>query len=357
MPKRVIVGLSGGVDSSVAAHLLKEQGYNGECLFMKNWDDPGSEYCTTEQDYKDAVRVSDAIGVPLYTVNFVDEYREKVFSYFLDEYKAGRTPNPDILCNKEIKFKAFLDYAMDLGADFIATGHYANRSGENYSSKLLKGLDKNKDQSYFLYALNQKQLSKASFPLGGKTKQEVRSIAQKHNLHTHDKKDSTGICFIGEQRHFITFLKKYFPENPGKIRTIDGRICGSHDGLIFYTIGQRKGLGIGGLQGSEDLPWYVADKDIQNNELIVAQGRENPALYTTQIQASQLHWISENHPDLPASLSAKVRYRQQDQQCTINSIDDGTATVAFDKPVFAATPGQSVVFYDNDICLGGGIIQ
>lgn len=357
MADRVIVGLSGGVDSSVAALLLKEQGYDVECLFMKNWDDPDSEYCTTEQDYKDAVRVSHAIGVPLHTVNFVDEYREKVFSYFLEEYKAGRTPNPDVVCNKEIKFKVFLDYAIELGADIIATGHYANRSGGNGSAKLLKGLDSNKDQSYFLYALNQKQLSKATFPLGRITKQDVRSIAERHRLHTHDKKDSTGICFIGEQRHFISFLKKYFPDNPGDIRTVDGKICGSHDGLLFYTIGQRKGLGIGGVHGSENLPWYVADKDHNKNDLIVVQGRGHPSLYASGLTANQLHWISEKPTEIPASLHAKVRYRQKDEKCIIESIDDDTATVSFEKPVFAVTPGQSVVFYDGEICLGGAVIE
>ena len=357
MSERVIVGLSGGVDSSVAALLLKEWGYDVECLFMKNWDDPDAEYCTTEQDYKDAVRVSDALNLPLHTVNFVKEYRENVFSYFLEEYDAGRTPNPDILCNREIKFKAFLEYAMELGADFMATGHYANSTKSDEGNQLLKGFDTNKDQSYFLYALNQRQLSKASFPLGSLTKQNVRALAEKHNLHTHDKKDSTGICFIGEQKHFISFLKNYFPENPGDIRTIDGKSCGTHDGLLFYTIGQRKGMGIGGGFGTDDSPWYVAKKIIESNELIVVQGRDHPSLYSKQLTADQLHWISGSAPKIPITIYAKVRYRQQDEKCTINSIKDGVANVSFDQPIFAVTPGQSVVFYNHDVCLGGGIIQ
>ncbi len=357
MSDRVVVGLSGGVDSSVAALLLKEQGYNVECLFMKNWDEPDAEYCTTEQDYTDAVRVSTSLGVPLHTVNFVKEYREKVFSYFLEEYKAGRTPNPDILCNREIKFKAFLEYALDLGADFIATGHYAKAAKSNGTVQLLKGSDANKDQSYFLYALNQGQLSKASFPLGEMTKLDVRRLAEKHNLHTHDKKDSTGICFIGEQKHFITFLKKYFPDNPGDIKTLDGKVCGSHNGLIFYTIGQRKGLGIGGANGSDDLPWYVSEKNMDTNELIVAQGRNHPSLYAKQLTAHQIHWISGNAPEIPALVSAKVRYRQNDVKCTIDSISDKAAAVTFSKPVFAITPGQSVVFYEGDVCLGGAVIE
>lgn len=356
MSGRVVVGLSGGVDSSVAALLLKKQGYDVECIFMKNWDEPDAEYCTTEQDYKDAVRVSISLGVPLHTVNFVKEYREKVFSYFLEEYKAGRTPNPDILCNREIKFKAFLEYALDLGAEFIATGHYAITSKSNGSVQLLKGSDANKDQSYFLYALNQGQLSKASFPLGEMTKLDVRSMAEKYNLHTHDKKDSTGICFIGEQKHFTTFLKKYFPNNPGDIKSIDGKSCGFHDGLVFYTIGQRKGLGIGGVHGTDDLPWYVAEKNMDTNELIVAQGRNHPSLYAKELTAHQLHWISGIEPEIPASIWAKVRYRQKDEKCTIDSISDGMATVTFSNPVFAITPGQSIVFYEGDVCLGGAVI-
>lgn len=355
-PQHVIVGMSGGVDSSVAALQLIEQGYLVEGLFMKNWEqDDDEDYCAAADDLKDAQQVCDKLGIKLHSVNFADQYWDRVFEHFLEEYSAGRTPNPDILCNKEIKFKAFLDYALQLGADFIATGHYVQRGEKDGEYFLLKGLDDNKDQSYFLYTLKQPQLKHSLFPVGDIEKPEVRSIAEKSDFITHDKKDSTGICFIGE-RKFKDFLERFIPAQPGEIKTLQGKTIGKHHGLMYYTLGQRKGLGIGGVKDSSDEPWFSVKKDLENNILYVAQG-EDPSLYHTHLSASQLSWVSEKTPPLPFKCKAKVRYRQPDQTCTIHSIEAGNASVSFDESQRAITPGQSIVFYQNNICLGGGVID
>lgn len=357
MEKSVVVGMSGGVDSAVAAFLLKEQGFNVQCVFMKNWEDDDDEfYCSSEEDYSDALQVCDLINLPLHSVNFSKEYRENVFSYFLAEYKSGRTPNPDILCNKEIKFKFFLDYAIKLGAEKIATGHYAKIKYSNGKFNLFKGIDTHKDQSYFLYLLEQKELSKAIFPLGDIPKEEVRKIANANNFPNHDKKDSTGICFIGE-RDFKSFLQQYLPAQPGDIVTSDGKVVGQHDGLMYYTLGQRKGIGVGGGHGTTEEPWYVVKKSLGNNQLIIGQGHGHPDLYSKNISAGQLHWIAEAPQTYPFDCSAKIRYRQKDQKCIINSITDGIALVNFIENQFAPTPGQSIVFYKSEQCLGGGIIE
>lgn len=358
MSDRVIVGMSGGVDSSITALILKQQGYEVECLFMKNWeDDEEDNHCTAEDDYRDALLVCDILDLPLRSVNFSKEYWDRVFKNFLLEYKQGRTPNPDILCNKEIKFKVFLDYALDLGANYIATGHYAIIEEVNNTFRLFKGYDRGKDQSYFLYTLGQKALSKSIFPLGKYQKEKVRKIAGEAGLLNATKKDSTGVCFIGEQKYFINFLKKYIPTNPGNIITIDGVICGEHEGLMYYTLGQRKGLGIGGGFGKLKSPWYVADKDIKKNNLVVAQGHEHPALYHSILTTEHIHWISGEQPKELSGLVAKIRYRQADQHCIISKINDKNYKVIFEKPQFAVNPGQSVVFYKNDECLGGSIIK
>jgi len=354
--QRVIVGISGGVDSSVAALRLIEQGYAVEGLFMKNWEqDDDDDYCAAAEDLQDAQQVCDKLGIKLHSVNFADQYWDRVFQNFLDEYSAGRTPNPDILCNKEIKFKAFLDYALQLGAEYIATGHYVRKGEKNAQYQLLKGLDDNKDQSYFLYTLNQKQLKHSLFPVGDIEKPEVRRIAEKAGFVTHNKKDSTGICFIGE-RKFKDFLQQFLPAQPGGIKTLDGKIVGKHHGLMYYTLGQRKGLGIGGVKNASEEPWFSVKKDLDNNVLYVAQG-EHPSLYHTHLNASQLTWCSGVMPQLPYQCKAKVRYRQADQQCTIHSIENGSATVSFNEAQRAITPGQSIVFYEDDNCLGGGIID
>lgn len=354
--KKVIVGMSGGVDSSVAAQILIEQGYAVEGLFMKNWEqDDDREYCAAAEDLQDAQQVCDTLGIKLHSVNFSDQYWDRVFQNFLDEYAAGRTPNPDILCNKEIKFKAFLDYALQLGADFIATGHYVQRDKQNNQYRLLKGQDNNKDQSYFLYTLNQHQLSHSLFPIGSIEKPEVRSIAEKSDFITHNKKDSTGICFIGE-RKFKDFLQRFIPAQAGEIRTLDEKIIGKHHGLMYYTLGQRKGLGIGGVKNASEEPWFSVKKDLHNNILYVAQG-DDSSLYHTHLCASQLSWVSDTAPALPCHCRAKIRYRQSDQECTINSIDSRSASVSFKQPQRAITPGQSIVFYTDNICLGGGIID
>lgn len=354
--QHVIVGMSGGVDSSVAALQLIEQGYFVEGLFMKNWEqDDDEDYCAAAQDLRDAQQVCDKIGIKLHSVNFADQYWDRVFEHFLQEYSAGRTPNPDILCNKEIKFKAFLDYALQLGADYIATGHYVQRSEKNREYFLLKGLDNNKDQSYFLYTLQQEQLKHSLFPVGDIEKPVVRSIAEKSGFITHNKKDSTGICFIGE-RKFKDFLQRFLPAQPGEIKTLQGNTIGKHHGLMYYTLGQRKGLGIGGVKNASDEPWFSVKKDLENNILYVAQG-EDPALYHTHLIASQLSWVSESQPELPFHCKAKVRYRQEDQTCSIMNIENGIANVAFENPQRAITPGQSVVFYSGNICLGGGVID
>lgn len=354
-PSHIIVGMSGGVDSSVAAFLLKKAGHHVEGIFMKNWeDDDTTTSCSATQDLADAQAVCDQLGINLRLVNFTNEYWERVFAHFLDEYRAGRTPNPDILCNKEIKFKVFLEYAKNVGADYIATGHYV-RATYDKSTHLLKGLDSQKDQSYFLYALNESQITQSLFPVGHLAKHQVRSIAKKLGLPNHAKKDSTGICFIGE-RKFKAFLTDYLPTLPGDIETIEGESIGQHDGLMFYTIGQRQGLQIGGLKGKAELPWYVVSKNLQRNVLIVVQGAHHSALYKTSLIATSLHWINET-PTLPLKLKAKTRYRQKDQACIIEQINNSHYRIIFDHPQRAITPGQSVVFYQDDICLGGGIIE
>lgn len=357
MGENVVVGMSGGVDSAVAAFLLKEQGYNVQCVFMKNWEDEDDEfYCSTEEDYRDALQVCDLLDIHLHSVNFSKEYRENVFSYFLTEYKSGRTPNPDVLCNKEIKFKFFLDYALKLGAENIATGHYAKVVKHNDYYHLLKGRDSNKDQSYFLYLLGQKELSRTIFPLGDLTKAEVRQIAVQNKFPNHDKKDSTGICFIGE-RDFKSFLQQYLPVQPGAIVTFDGKIVGKHDGLMYYTLGQRKGIGVGGGHGETEEPWYVVEKDLDNNQLIIGQGHGHSGLYRDEIVAGQLHWISEEPNSYPYKCRAKIRYRQNDQDCMIEKTQKDLIAITFKEKQFAPTPGQSIVLYKDNECLGGGIID
>ncbi|MBU6950736.1 MULTISPECIES: tRNA 2-thiouridine(34) synthase MnmA [unclassified Hahella] len=354
--QRVIVGISGGVDSSVSAYLLKALGYEVEGLFMKNWDeDDGTEYCTALSDLEDAQKVCDKLGIKLHTASFSAEYWDRVFEHFLDEYRAGRTPNPDILCNKEIKFKAFLDYAQALGGNLIATGHYAQFSRFGEHTYLMKGADPSKEQSYFLHAVPGQALARTLFPVGGLLKKEVRRIAREQDLVTHDKKDSTGICFIGE-RKFSDFLKTYLPAQPGKIVTDKGEEIGRHQGLMYHTIGQRQGLGIGGLKGYDDAPWYVVEKDLDNNELVVAQGGDHPRLFSAGLTASKLDWINGLPAKSSFSCYAKTRYRQPDQLCRVD-VRDGGVKVTFDKPQRAVTPGQSVVFYDGARCLGGGVIE
>jgi tRNA-specific 2-thiouridylase len=352
--------MSGGVDSSVAALLLLEQGYDVTGLFMKNWEeDDDEDYCAAAVDLKDARAVCDALGIKLHTINFSSEYWDRVFQHFLDEYSAGRTPNPDILCNREIKFRAFLEHALSLGAEKIATGHYVRSRQSNNKTQLLRGLDDNKDQSYFLHALDQYQLSHALFPLGDYSKPQIRELAKKNNLQTHDKKDSTGICFIGERR-FSTFLEKYLPARPGEIHTVDGICIGKHNGLMYYTLGQRKGLGIGGLKEGDEEPWYVVEKDLTNNILIVAQGHNHPAMFNNTLETGQVNWIAEAEPgaDIMASgLTAKIRYRQHDQRCSLSMMNKQKYVVTFEQAQRAITPGQSVVFYQHEVCLGGGVIE
>jgi len=356
MKKKVIVGMSGGVDSSVTALLLKEQGYDVVGLFMKNWeDDDTDEYCPAKQDLIDAAAVADRLDIEIEAVNFSKEYKEKVFNSFLDEYRAGRTPNPDIFCNSEIKFRAFLDHAMGLGADLIATGHYAQVREVDGLFQLLKAEDGSKDQSYFLYRLNQSQLSKSLFPLGGLYKREVREIARKAGLATSEKKDSTGICFIGE-RPFREFLQRYLPTEPGEMRTPEGKVVGRHSGLMYYTLGQRQGLGIGGSKEGDGMPWFVAGKDMENNILTVVQGHDHPLLYSDGLQAAQMHWIAGHDPREHWVYAAKTRYRQPDAPCEIDSIDGDRCEIRFGEAQWAVTPGQSVVVYESRVCLGGGII-
>lgn len=354
---KVIVGMSGGVDSSVSALLLQQQGYQVEGLFMKNWDeDDGTEYCTAKEDLADAQAVCNKLGIHLHTANFAAEYWDNVFEHFLEEYKAGRTPNPDILCNKEIKFKAFLEYALELGADYIATGHYVRRGEIDGQPVLLKGLDNNKDQSYFLYAVGKDEIGRTFFPVGELEKPEVRRLAEEHDLITHNKKDSTGICFIGERR-FKDFLEQYLPAQPGNIETLEGDIIGKHHGLMYHTIGQRQGLGIGGLSNYPDEPWYVVEKDLQRNVLVVTQGGQHESLYKTHLIADNFDWVAREKPSMPLTCMAKCRYRQPDQECTISELADGRVEVSFKEPQRAITPGQSVVFYIGEHCLGGGIIN
>jgi tRNA-specific 2-thiouridylase len=355
---KVVVGMSGGVDSSVSAYLLKQQGFQVEGLFMKNWEeDDNDEYCAAAEDLKDAQAVSDKLGITLHTINFAAEYWDNVFEYFLEEYKAGRTPNPDIMCNKEIKFKAFLEFAAEeLSADYIATGHYVQRSDKTGNWQMLRGLDDNKDQSYFLYTLGEQHIAQTLFPIGHLEKPKVREIALEQDLVTHDKKDSTGICFIGE-RKFKDFLAQYLPAQPGEIETAEGKIIGKHEGLMYHTLGQRKGLLIGGMKEYGEEPWYVVDKDIERNVLIVGQGANHPRLYSRGLLANQLHWVDRKGPQQAIRCSVKTRYRQQDIPCQITPNIDGSILVEFDEPQKAVTPGQSAVFYQNEICLGGGIIE
>jgi tRNA-specific 2-thiouridylase len=363
---RVIVGMSGGVDSSVAAWLLKEQGYDVVGVFMKNWEDDDTEaYCTSREDLVDAASVADVIGIDLEAVNFAAQYRERVFAHFLREYQAGRTPNPDVLCNSEIKFAAFLEHARTLGADRIATGHYARvrrSAGEDGPVQLLKAVDATKDQSYFLHRLTQVQLAPVLFPLGDTPKREVRAIAKRVGIPTWAKKDSTGICFIGE-RPFRDFLARYLPREPGPIVTPEGRELGRHTGLAYYTLGQRQGLGIGGTRGGSDAPWFVVGKDRTRNALIVVQGHDHPLLHRDAVDAQEAHWIAGEAPSLPARLGAKTRYRMPDAACTVNTtVDttvgttDGGIRATFDAPQWAPTPGQYLVLYDGDTCLGGAVI-
>lgn len=349
----IIVGMSGGVDSSVAAAKLLEEGHQVTGLFMKNWEEDDSEvYCAAAKDLADAEEVCSLLGIPLKTVNFSHEYWTRVFQIFLDEYRSGRTPNPDVVCNKEIKFKEFVNWAIHLGADYVATGHYARVQRKNSRHELKKGRDKTKDQSYFLYMLNQEALGSVSFPIGEMEKQEVREKAAELSLPTHDKKSSTGICFIGERR-FADFLSRFLPPQTGPIQTLDGETVGQHRGAYYYTIGQRQGLGIGG----DGAPWYITHKDVKRNIIYVVQGHDDPALLRRTIRVEQLHWISGNPPILPLICKAKIRYQQEEQTCVIPSIGPNYTEVEFESPQWAVAPGQSIVFYQDDVCIGGGIIN
>jgi len=354
--KRVVVGMSGGVDSSVAAYLLLQQGYDVAGVFMKNWEEDDTDtYCSATQDRNDAQAVCDTLGITLHTINFASEYWDHVFTHFLDTLKTGQTPNPDILCNKEIKFKAFFDFAQTLGAEFIATGHYARTESINNHVVLKKAVDLNKDQSYFLHAVKEDKLARTLFPLGLLTKPEVRELAKTLGFINHAKKDSTGICFIGE-RKFKAFLADYLPAKPGDIINTQGEIIGRHEGVMYYTIGQRQGLGIGGLAQGDGHAWYVAQKDMEKNTLLVVQGRDHPLLYEQSLMTDSIEWINTPEPQLPLSCTAKTRYRQTDNPCILTRV--GTQyCVTFSEPQWAITPGQSVVFYQGEVCLGGGVIH
>lgn len=356
--KKVIVGMSGGVDSSVSAYLLQQQGYQVEGLFMKNWEeDDTDEYCAAQEDMKDAKAVCDKLGIKLHTINFAAEYWDNVFEHFLAEYKAGRTPNPDIMCNKEIKFKAFLDFAIeDLDADYIATGHYVQRRCIEGEWQMLRGLDNNKDQSYFLYTLSKEHIARTLFPVGNLEKPEVRKIAEEQSLITHNKKDSTGICFIGE-RKFKDFLAQYLPAQPGNIETCEGKVIGQHQGLMYHTLGQRKGIGIGGLKNASEKAWYVVEKDLERNVLIIGQGLDHPKLKSFGLLADQCHWVSRKKLNKKIECTVKTRYRQQDVACTLEPTGDDSVKVLFKEPQIAVTPGQSAVFYAGEQCLGGAIIN
>lgn len=350
--------MSGGVDSSVAAYLLQQQGYRVAGLFMKNWDeDDGTAYCTAKADLADARQVAERLAIELHTANFAAEYWDNVFELFLQEYRAGRTPNPDVLCNREIKFKACLDYARALGADFIATGHYARLRQANGKTLLCRAQDGTKDQTYFLHAVNERQFAQCLFPLGNLEKAAVRRIADEQGFITHDKKDSTGICFIGERR-FRDFLARYLPAQPGEIRALDGNVLGQHQGLMYYTLGQRQGLGVGGVSQRAEAAWYVADKDLANNTLWVVQGNNHPSLFNDALRLRRIFWVNAQPPQLPLRCTAKTRYRQADQACTLHTGPAGDDfLVQFDTPQRAITPGQSVVFYTAEVCLGGGVIE
>lgn len=354
---KVITGMSGGVDSSVSAALLKQQGHQVEGMFMKNWEeDDTQEFCTADEDVKDAQAVCDQLEIKLHRRNFASEYWDHVFEEFLTEYQQGRTPNPDILCNREIKFKTFLDHADDLGAEMMATGHYVRKGESEGEFQLLKGLDQNKDQSYFLYAINQYQLSRSLFPVGEIEKPEVRQIAESLGLNVFDKKDSTGICFIGEKR-FQDFLSTYLKPNPGEIVTPNGQVVGKHNGLMYYTIGQRQGLGIGGVKDALSEPWFVIAKSHINNQLIVGQSNHSELMLDDQLIAKQMTWISNSEPEFPLTCCAKIRYRQADQECVITKHNKENIQVTFKQAQKAITPGQSVVFYQGDVCLGGAVIE
>lgn len=356
--QKVIVGMSGGVDSSVAAWLLQKQGYTVEGLFMNNWsEDNTSEYCSAAIDLADAQAVCHQLKIPLHTVNFSKEYWDNVFEHFLEEYRCGRTPNPDVLCNKEIKFKVFYEYAMNLGANYVATGHYARIKVKDNAYCLVKAKDRSKDQTYFLHAINPAVLGKIKFPIGDYLKTEIRAFANTLGLVTKDKKDSTGICFIGE-RPFKAFLQEYLLTKPGPIKSTSEAVLGMHDGLMFYTLGQRQGLGIGGQQQFSDDPWYVVDKDINNNTLIVAQGKDHPLLYSQGLVCKKIHWLSDEIPSMPLTCYAKTRYRQQEQACLIAAKDDkDNHTIVFSSPQRAVTPGQYIVFYEANRCIGGAVIE
>lgn len=355
--KKVVVGMSGGVDSSVAAYLLQIQGYDICGIFMKNWRETDPEFhCTAADDVRDAFEVCESLGIELDAIDFTQEYWQRVFTYFLDEYRRGRTPNPDILCNQEIKFKAFLNHALGQGADYIATGHYARIREVDGRYQLLKARDHAKDQTYFLYTLGQNQLARSLFPVGELLKSDVRRIAAEQDFINAAKKDSTGICFIGE-RDFSKFLSHYIPAQPGEIHTPEGVCVGTHNGLMYYTLGQRRGIGIGGRKGVDESPWYVVDKDIESNVLIVAQGQDHPLLYYRGLQASVIHWVAGAPQDLPLRCHAKTRYRQVDEECVLSVNNGGGYTVYFEQPQRAVTPGQSVVFYQGEVCLGGGVIE
>jgi len=355
MSDTIIIGMSGGVDSAVAASVLIKNGYDVEAVFMKNWDENDVEFCTAAQDYKDALQVCEMLDIPLRSIDLTDEYWEKVFKIFLEECKVGRTPNPDIICNKEIKFRAFLDYALELGAKQIATGHYAQIKSHDNIFQLLRGKDPNKDQSYFLYRLDQYQISKSIFPIGDLNKEYVRKKANDLGFLNHNKKDSTGICFIGE-RNYKKFLKKYFNTQPGDIVSNKGEIIGQHEGLMYYTYGQRQGLGIGGGYSNREAPWYVSDKILSENRLIVVQGHDHPDLYHSFLTASNISWVSGSVPLSENNITAKIRYRSKDTSCRIIK-HSNNILVEFDSLQFAIAPGQSIVFYTNDICIGGGIIE
>jgi len=354
---RIVAAMSGGVDSSVTALLLKRAGYDVSAIFMKNWNDPDEDgHCHWEDDVGDVLAVCETLDIPVNTVDLSQEYWDGVFEDFIAEYRRGRTPNPDVLCNREIKFKAFLRHAENEGGDLIATGHYVRSAFADGACELLKGIDQRKDQSYFLYAIGQAALARTVFPIGDLDKSEVRRIAAQAGLLTHAKKDSTGICFIGERR-FRTFMSNYLQIRPGDIRSTEGTLLGRHQGAAYYTLGQREGLGIGGVRGASEGPWFVVAKDVENNELIAAQGHDHTSLMSTRLAADSLQWISGNAPSAPLRCRAKTRYRQPDQDCVIVKIDENSLEVEFTRPQRAVTPGQSVVFYDGDRCLGGGIID